>query len=84
MIAQASARILGYPAVNQQPFVQTDIWLSSGSPELSLDERQAWIDLWEAVFGEPPPIQADSDLTARILVEHLPAAPPYELKSRTE
>ena len=84
MIAQASARILGYPAVNQQPFVQTDIWLSSGSPELSLDERQAWIDLWEAVFGEPPPIEADSDLTARILVEHLPPIAPYEFKSRTE
>jgi len=43
------------------------------------DERQAWIDLWEAVFGEPPPIEADADLTARILVDHLPAAPPYEL-----
>jgi hypothetical protein len=44
------------------------------------DERQAWIDLWEAVFGEPPPIEADTDLTARILVGHLPAAPPYELR----
>jgi hypothetical protein len=31
------------------------------------------------VFGEPPPIEADADLTARILVDHLPAAPPYEL-----
>jgi hypothetical protein len=46
---------------------------------VQFDERQAWIDLWEAVFGEPPPIEADADLTARILVGHLPAAPPYEL-----
>lgn len=51
---------------------------------MSLDERQAWIDLWEAVFGEPPPIEADSDLTARILVTHLPPIAPYEFKSRTE
>lgn len=47
------------------------------------DERQAWIELWAAVFGEPPPIEAESDLTARILVDHLPSAPPYELKFRT-
>lgn len=47
------------------------------------DERQAWIELWTAVFGEPPPIEAESDLTARILVDHLAPAPPYELKSRT-
>ncbi|KQV55844.1 hypothetical protein [Caulobacter sp. Root342] len=46
---------------------------------MRFEERQAWIDLWEAVFGEPPPIEADADLTARILVDHLPAAPPYEL-----
>ena len=48
------------------------------------EERQAWIELWTAVFGEPPAIEADSDLTARILIEHLPPAPPYDLKSRTE
>jgi hypothetical protein len=46
---------------------------------VQFDERQAWKDLWEAVFGEPPPIEADADLTARILVGHLPPAPPYEL-----
>lgn len=51
---------------------------------MNFEERQAWIDLWEAVFGEPPPIEADSDLTARILVDHLPPILPYELKSRTE
>jgi hypothetical protein len=50
---------------------------------LSSEERQAWIDLWAAVFGEPPPIESESELTARILVEHLPPLPPYELKSRT-
>ncbi len=51
---------------------------------MQCDERQAWIDLWEAVFGEPPPIEADSDLTARILVDCLPPVLPYEFKSRTE
>jgi len=50
---------------------------------LSFEERQAWNELWEAVFGEPPPIAVDSEMTARILVEHLPPPPPYELKSRT-
>lgn len=50
---------------------------------MEYEERQAWIELWEAVFGEPPPIEAASDITARILVQHLPPAPPYEIKSRT-
>jgi len=44
------------------------------------DERQAWNELWEAVFGEPPPIASDSELTGRILIEHLPPILPYELK----
>jgi hypothetical protein len=50
------------------------------------DERQAWIELWEAVFGEPPAILSDAEMTARILVDCLPAAPPYNAKptSRTE
>jgi hypothetical protein len=51
---------------------------------VTYEERQAWIELREALFGEPPPIEADSDLTARILVEHLPPAGPYQFKSRTE
>ncbi|HJV43906.1 hypothetical protein [Caulobacter sp.] len=48
------------------------------------EERKAWLELWSAVFGEPPPIVSDGDLAARILVAHLPPAPPYEIKSRTE
>ena len=51
---------------------------------MTFDERQEWIGLWEAVFGEPPPIEAESDMTGRILIEHLPPILPYELKSRTE
>lgn len=46
---------------------------------MTQEERQAWLDLWKAVFGEPSPIEPDSENTPRILVEHLPAAPPYEL-----
>jgi hypothetical protein len=48
------------------------------------DARQAWIELWLAVFGEPPPIASETALAAKILVQHLPSAPPYEVKSRTE
>jgi hypothetical protein len=33
--------------------------------------------LWQAVFGEPPAITADLDMLARVLVQHLDAAPPY-------
>ncbi|UAL09853.1 hypothetical protein [Caulobacter segnis] len=51
---------------------------------MSFEERQAWNELWAAVFGEPPPIEVDSEMTARILVEHLPPAGPYQFKSRTE
>lgn len=51
---------------------------------MTFEERQAWIELWEAVFGEPPPIEAESGLTARILVDCLPPLPPYEFRSRTE
>lgn len=51
---------------------------------MTYEERQAWIELWEAVFGEAPSIEADAGLTARILVDCLPPILPYELKSRTE
>ena len=34
---------------------------------MSEHERQEWSGLWEAVFGEPPPIAADAALTARII-----------------
>lgn len=51
---------------------------------MEFDERQAWSVLWEAVFGEPPPIRAESEMTGQVLVEHLPPAPPYEITSRTE
>jgi hypothetical protein len=51
---------------------------------VAYEQRKAWIDLWTAVFGEPPPVEPDPDLAAPILVEHLPPAPPYLIKSRTE
>lgn len=51
---------------------------------MSFEERQAWNELWTAVFGEPLPIEADAETTARILVQHLPSAGPYEVTSRTE
>lgn len=51
---------------------------------MEYDERRAWIDLWTAVFGEPPPVEPNPDLAAPILIQHLPPPPPYELKSRTE
>lgn len=46
---------------------------------MEYEERQAWIALWAAVFGEPPPVEADATTVARILVEHLPPAPPYQV-----
>jgi hypothetical protein len=51
---------------------------------VTYDERQAWIELWRAVFGEPPAIEVESELAARILVDCLPPVLPYEFKSRTE
>ncbi len=48
---------------------------------MSEREYQEWAGLWETLFGEPPPIAADIALTARILVECLPPAEPYELGS---
>ncbi|WP_297512628.1 hypothetical protein [uncultured Caulobacter sp.] len=51
---------------------------------MDYDERQAWIALWIAVFGEPPPVEPEREPTARILVQHLPPSPPYEVRSRTE
>ena len=51
---------------------------------MQYEERKAWVDLWIAVFGEPPPVAPDDEATARILVDCLPLAPPYAIKSRTE
>ena len=34
-------------------------------------------DLWEAVFGEQPPVVADPSLLAEILVAYLPRIEPY-------
>lgn len=50
---------------------------------MTYEERQAWIALWTAVFGEPPPVEPEREPTARILVDHLPPAEPYEIKFRT-
>jgi hypothetical protein len=33
--------------------------------------------LWAEVFGEPPSINADTEMLSEILVRHLPSAPPY-------
>jgi hypothetical protein len=55
-----------------------------GSLSVQYEQRKAWIDLWTAVFGEPPPVEPDPELAAPILVEHLPPAPPYLIRSRTE
>ncbi|HEY1752110.1 MAG TPA: hypothetical protein VGG29_12680 [Caulobacteraceae bacterium] len=33
--------------------------------------------LWAAVFHEPPAIDADADLLARMIVRCLPPSPPY-------
>jgi hypothetical protein len=41
-------------------------------------EYQEWAKLWEALYGEPPPIAADIGLTARILIQCLPPAGPYQ------
>ncbi|MBO9707706.1 MAG: hypothetical protein J7521_05805 [Caulobacter sp.] len=46
---------------------------------LSKHERQELSGLWEAVFGEPPTIATDPELTARILVDCLPPVGPYRL-----
>ena len=51
---------------------------------MDYDERQAWIALWAAVFGEPPPVEPDREPISRILVEHLRPTLPYEPRSRTE
>ncbi len=40
--------------------------------------------LWEAVFGEQPPVVAEPGLTARILVSCLPPAEPYSFAARDE
>ena len=34
-------------------------------------------DLWEAVFGEQPPVVAEPSLLAEILVAYLPKIEPY-------
>lgn len=45
---------------------------------MSEGEYQEWARLWEAVYGEPPPIAADIALTARVLIQCLPSAGPYQ------
>jgi len=37
-------------------------------------------ELWEAVFGEQPPVVAEPGLTAQVLVSCLPPAEPYGYK----
>ena len=40
--------------------------------------RDLMTRLWQEVFGEPPPLADDVRLLSQILVESLPAAPPYQ------
>lgn len=49
---------------------------------MSQGEDKEWAGLWEALFGEPPPITAEISLTARILVACLPPAEPYQPGSK--
>jgi hypothetical protein len=48
--------------------------------ETRLEPTDEVVALWREVFGEPPAITADVDLMARVLIEHLEAAPPYRPK----
>lgn len=45
---------------------------------MSEREYQEWARLWEAIYGEPPSIAADIDLTARVLIQCLPPIAPYQ------
>jgi hypothetical protein len=38
--------------------------------------------LWRAVFGEPPAVEADPGLMCAILISCLPPAPPYVASER--
>ncbi len=38
---------------------------------------QEFSDLWREMFGEPPPITAESDILSKVLVKHMTPAPPY-------
>ena len=49
---------------------------------MSEREYQEWAKLWEAVYGEPPPIAAEIALTARVLIQCLPPIKPYELRPK--
>ena len=40
-------------------------------------------NLWEAVFGEQPPVVAEPGLTAQILVAHLPRTEPHSFDDAT-
>ena len=40
--------------------------------------RDLMTRLWREVFGEPPPLADDAQLLGQILIENLPAAPPYQ------
>lgn len=33
--------------------------------------------LWQAIFGEPPSVDAEPSLLCELLVRHMPPAPPY-------
>ena len=43
------------------------------------EELQA---LWTAVYGEPPFIRAEPHVLAKVLVDALPPAPPYEPEAK--
>lgn len=47
-----------------------------GSPKEEME------DFWGAVFGEPPPIDADFELLAQLIVRFSTLPPPYRLDGR--
>ena len=40
----------------------------------------SWARLWRICFGQPPPLKGDDAMLARVLIESLPCAPPYQPK----
>jgi hypothetical protein len=39
-------------------------------------------DLWQEVFGQPPPVTGAPELLSRVLVQNLPPTPPYRPEAR--
>ncbi len=44
----------------------------------SEDAEEELAELWQQVFGQPPPVIGVPSLLTKVLVQSLPQAPPYE------